>query len=63
MPVRLDDFLRARAADTDDETRAEVLVDLADELCEIDSDATVSLALLEAARFSNHRDYRDEWRI
>ena len=63
MPGRLDEFLRARAADLDDETHAEVLRDLADELYEIDSDMTVSLALLEAARFSDHQDYRDEWRI
>ncbi len=40
-----------------------MLCDLAADLRKIDSDMVRQMALLEAARWRDHSDYRPEWRV
>lgn len=56
----LSEFLENRAAEVDEQF-GEWLEGLACDLREIPSDFVKKVALWEAAKFSDHPDYRSEW--
>lgn len=59
--MRLNDFLLARAEESDDEEQRELLFDLVSERHEMDSAVVERMALLEASRFSDHPDCNSAW--
>ena len=59
--MRLNDFLLARAEESDDEEQRELLFDLVSERHEMDSAVVERMALLEASRFSGHPDDNPAW--
>lgn len=57
----LNDFLLARAAEFDDGEQWEPLFNPVSERRAMDCAVTERMALLEAARFSDHPDYAPAW--
>lgn len=60
---RLAAFLDARAAETDDQSDADYVGEVASEVQEIDSDLVIDTGLRIAARWADHPDYDPAWAL
>lgn len=62
--VALAEFLSARARESDDEEREDLLAGVAEDLSDSpDSKAALGSALYAASWYTDHPDYRPEWRV